>query len=130
MLYRAAADAVLLAHFAFVLFVVLGGLLVLRWPRLAWLHVPAVAWAAFVELSGQVCPLTPIEVALRVGAGGAGYSGDFLERYIVAAIYPDGLTRGIQLMLGAAVLLINAAIYVVLVARSRRAGSAARHPRA
>jgi hypothetical protein len=124
MLYRAAADAVLAAHLAFVLFVVFGGVLVLRWPKLAWLHVPAVAWAAFVELSGRICPLTPIEVALRIGAGGAGYSGDFLERYIVAAIYPDGLTREIQQILGAAVLLINAAVYLIVINRLRRGRSA------
>jgi hypothetical protein len=124
MLYRAAADIVLAAHLAFVLFVVLGGLLVLRWPKLAWLHLPAVAWAAFVELSGRICPLTPIEVALRIGAGGAGYSGDFLERYIVVAIYPDGLTREIQQILGAAVLLINAAIYLIVINRLRRVRSA------
>jgi hypothetical protein len=124
MLYRAAADAVLAAHLAFVLFVVFGGVLVLRWPKLAWLHVPAVAWAAFVELSGRICPLTPIEVALRIGAGGAGYSGDFLERYIVAAIYPDGLTREIQQILGAAVLLINAAVYLIVINRLRRVRSA------
>jgi hypothetical protein len=124
MLYRAAADIVLAAHLAFVLFVVLGGFLVLRWPKLAWLHLPAVAWAAFVELSGRICPLTPIEVALRIGAGGAGYSGDFLERYIVVAIYPDGLTREIQQILGAAVLLINAAIYLIVINRLRRVRSA------
>ena len=124
MLYRAAADAVLAAHLAFVLFVVFGGVLVLRWPKLAWLHVPAVAWAAFVELSGRICPLTPIEVALRIGAGGAGYSGDFLERYIVAAIYPDGLTREIQQILGATVLLINAAVYLIVINRLRRVRSA------
>jgi hypothetical protein len=129
MFYRAAADAVLAAHLAFVLFVVFGGLLVLRRPKLAWLHLPAVAWAAFVELSGWICPLTPIEVALRVGAGGAGYSGDFLERYIVAAIYPDGLTREIQQVLGAAVLLINAAVYLIVINRLRRARSAGLRPR-
>ncbi len=129
MFYRAAADTVLAAHLAFVLFVVFGGLLVLRRPKLAWLHLPAVAWAAFVELSGRICPLTPIEVALRVGAGGAGYSGDFLERYIVAAIYPDGLTREIQQVLGAAVLLINAAVYLIVINRLRRARSAGLRPR-
>jgi hypothetical protein len=124
MFYRAVADAVLIAHFAFVLFVVLGGLLVLRWPKLAWLHVPAVAWAAFVEFSGWICPLTPLEISLRRGTGEAGYAGDFIEHYIVAAIYPQGLTREIQQMLGAAVLLLNAAIYIAVVLRSRRAKAA------
>ena len=112
--YRLAADAVLAAHLAFVLFVVCGGLLVLRTPRLAWLHLPAVAWAAFVELSGSICPLTPLEVALRRGAGEAGYGGDFVEHYLVALIYPAGLTRELQMAIGVAVLLINVFVYFVL----------------
>jgi len=114
MLYRLAADAVLAAHLAFVLFVVCGGLLVLRTPPLAWLHLPAVAWAAFVELSGSICPLTPLEVTLRRGAGEAGYGGDFVEHYLVALIYPAGLTRQLQMAIGAAVLLINLLVYFVL----------------
>jgi hypothetical protein len=112
--YRLAADAVLAAHLAFVLFVVFGGLLVLRTPRLAGLHRPAVAWAAFIELSGWICPLTPLEVALRRGAGEAGYGGDFVEHYLVALIYPAGLTRELQVSIGAAVLLINLVVYFVL----------------
>ncbi|MGH8315720.1 MAG: DUF2784 domain-containing protein [Steroidobacterales bacterium] len=112
--YRFAADAVLTAHLAFVLFVVCGGWLVLRRPRLAWLHIPAIAWAAFVEFSGWVCPLTPLEVALRQGAGEAGYGGDFVEHYLVALIYPEGLTRELQMLVGTAVLLLNLAIYGVL----------------
>jgi len=114
MLYRLAADAVLAAHLAFVLFVVCGGLLVLRTPRLAWLHLPAVAWAAFVELSGSICPLTPLEVTLRRGAGEAGYGGDFIEHYLAALIYPAGLTRELQMALGAAALLLNLIVYFVL----------------
>jgi len=114
MLYRLAADAVLAAHLAFVLFVVCGGLLVLRTPRLAWLHLPAVAWAAFVELSGSICPLTPLEVTLRRGAGEAGYGGDFIEHYLVSLIYPAGLTRELQMALGAAVLLLNLIVYFIL----------------
>ncbi|HEX3631237.1 MAG TPA: DUF2784 domain-containing protein [Casimicrobiaceae bacterium] len=112
--YRFAADAVLAVHLAFVLFVTCGGLLVLRIPRLAWLHLPAVAWAAFVELSGSICPLTPLELALRRGAGEAGYGGDFFEHYLVALIYPAGLTRELQMAIGAAVLLINLVVYFVL----------------
>jgi hypothetical protein len=114
MLYRLAADAVLAAHLAFVLFVVCGGLLVLRTPRLAWLHLPAVTWGAYVELSGSICPLTPLEVTLRRGAGEAGYGGDFIEHYLVSLIYPAGLTRELQMALGAAVLLINLIVYVIL----------------
>jgi hypothetical protein len=112
--YRFAADLVLAVHLAFVLFVVCGGLLVLRRPGLAWLHLPAVAWAAFVEFSGWICPLTPLEVALRRGAGEAGYGGDFIEHYLVALIYPAGLTRDLQMLIGAAVLLLNVGIYIAL----------------
>jgi len=114
MLYRLAADAVLAAHLAFVLFVVCGGLLVLRTPRLAWLHLPAVAWGAYVELSGSICPLTPLEVTLRRDAGEAGYGGDFIEHYLVSLIYPAGLTRELQMALGAAVLLLNLIVYFIL----------------
>ena len=122
MTYRAAADAVLIAHFAFVLFVVFGGLLVLRWPKLAWIHLPAVAWAAFAEFSGSICPLTPLEIALRRGAGDAGYGGDFIEHYVVSLLYPDGLTREMQIVLGAIVVALNVMFYVAA-ARRRRAPS-------
>lgn len=111
---RLAADAVLAAHLAFVLFVVFGGLLALRRPRVAWLHLPAVAWAALIEFSGWICPLTPLEVTLRHGAGEAGYGGDFVEHYLVALIYPAGLTRELQVSIGAGVLLINLVVYFVL----------------
>jgi hypothetical protein len=119
MLYRVAADGVLVLHFAFVLFVVLGGFLVLRWRQVAWLHVPAALWGALVEFAGWICPLTPLEVALRRAAGDAGYSGDFIEHYLVAALYPDGLTREVQFALGAAVVVLNAAIYAVVWRRAR-----------
>jgi hypothetical protein len=114
MLYRLAADAVLAAHLAFVLFVACGGLLVLRTPRLAWLHLPAVAWGAYVELSGSICPLTPLEVTLRRDAGEAGYGGDFIGHYLAALIYPPGLTRELQMALGAAALLLNLIVYFIL----------------
>jgi hypothetical protein len=117
--YRFAADAVLAAHLAFVLFVVCGGLLVLRRPGWAWVHIPAVVWAAFVEFSGWICPLTPLEVAFRRSAGEAGYGGDFVEHYLLALIYPSGLTRERQMLIGAAVLLVNVAVYWVLWRRRR-----------
>jgi hypothetical protein len=118
MFERIAADAVLALHLAFVLFVLLGGLLVLRAPGFAWVHLPALAWGAFIEFTGGICPLTPLEVALRQAAGDAGYAGDFLEHYIVAILYPDGLTRDLQVLFGAAVLLVNVAIYAAVLRRS------------
>ena len=119
MLARIGADAVLVVHLAFVLFVVLGGLLVLRWPRLAWVHLPAVAWAALVELNGWICPLTPLESALRERAGEAGYRGDFVQHYLLALIYPEALTREMQITFGVLVALINAAVYIALARRTR-----------
>ena len=118
MLDRIAADAVLVLHFAFVVFVVLGGALVLRWPKLAWIHLPAVVWAALVEVNGWICPLTPLEVSFRKAAGETGYAGDFLEHYLVALLYPEGLTREMQIVLGIAVVAINVAIYAVVARRT------------
>jgi Protein of Unknown function (DUF2784) len=111
------ADAVLVLHLGFILFVMLGGLLVLRWPRIAWLHVPAVLWGIYVELSGRLCPLTPLENSLREAAGQAGYSGGFIEHYVTAVIYPDGLSRTIQMGLAAIVILVNGSVYGLLVRR-------------
>ncbi|TKS58596.1 MAG: hypothetical protein EWM72_02892 [Nitrospira sp.] len=111
MLYSLLADLVLLLHLAYVLFVLFGGLLVLKWRRAAWLHLPAVAWGAFVEFSGWICPLTPLENWLRARGGGQGYEGDFLEYYLLALLYPDGLTRATQTVLGAIVISLNLAVY-------------------
>jgi hypothetical protein len=107
------ADVVLLIHFAFVLFVVLGGLLALRWPRVAYVHIPVALYGATIEFLGFVCPLTPLEIWLRRRGGEAGYRGGFVEHYIVSALYPTGLTREIQLGLGVAVLLVNAIVYLI-----------------
>ncbi|HEX6053803.1 MAG TPA: DUF2784 domain-containing protein [Gemmatimonadaceae bacterium] len=111
MLYGAFADIVLAVHFAFVLFVVFGGVLVLRWPRLAGAHIPVALYGALIEFVGFICPLTPLEVWLRRLGGEAGYEGGFIERYITAALYPTGLTREIQLALGLGVLVLNAIVY-------------------
>ncbi|GAA4402882.1 DUF2784 family protein [Quisquiliibacterium transsilvanicum] len=105
------ADLVLGLHAAFVVFVVAGGLLVLRRPRLAWLHLPAAAWGVAIEFGGWICPLTPLENRLRAAAGEAGYAGDFLGHWLQLLLYPPGLTRGMQIALGAGVLLVNAAVY-------------------
>lgn len=114
------ADALVLVHFAFVLFVVLGGLLVLRWPRLIWLHVPAAIWGVLVEFTGWICPLTPLENHLRTTAGEQRYQGDFIAHYILPALYPEGLTRSDQLVLGSIALAVNAAIYALVFSRHRR----------
>lgn len=120
MWYRGAADLVLVVHLAFVLFVVLGGLLVLRRPRLAWVHVPVALYGALIEFVGFICPLTPLEVWLRRQGGEAGYAGGFVEHYIMAALYPTGLTREVQVALGVFVLALNGVIYGVLLRRRRR----------
>lgn len=116
----ALADVVVVFHLAFVLFVVFGGLLALKWPRVAWAHVPAAAWGVAVELFGWNCPLTPLENELRLRAGRAGYEGDFIGRYVLPVMYPDGLTRETQLVLGAAALILNAGIYSIVLRRRRR----------
>jgi len=105
------ATFVVLAHVAFVAFVVVGGLLVLRWRRLTFLHLAAVIWAVYVEWSGAICPLTPLENSLRSTAGLEAYAGDFVAVYILPLLYPDGLTRGAQLIIGTAVLALNGCIY-------------------
>lgn len=109
------ADLVVVAHFLFVVFVVFGGLLVLRWPKLAYVHLPVAAYGVLIEFVGWVCPLTPLEKRLRESAGQQGYEGGFVEHYILPVLYPSGLTRGVQLVLGALVILINLTIYAVIV---------------
>ena len=109
--FRLLADGVVLFHFGFVLFVVLGGFLALRWPAVRWVHLPAAAWGAWIELSGGICPLTPLEQALRRRAGEPVYAGDFVGQYILPVLYPLGLTRQIQIVLGAVVVGVNLAVY-------------------
>jgi uncharacterized protein DUF2784 len=118
--YNAAADAVVALHFGFVVFVVFGGLLVLRWPALAWAHLPAALWGVVIEFGGWICPLTPLETDLRRRTGSAAYQGDFVAHYISPVLYPAGLTRTWQLALGVAALAINASIYALVLARRRR----------
>jgi hypothetical protein len=113
------ADLVVVIHFSFVLFVILGGLLVLRWPRLAYLHLPAATWGVLIEFAGWVCPLTPLEQSLRLKAGEQGYSGSFIEHYVLPLLYPSALTRTIQVALGIIVIAVNLGIYGYLI-RSRR----------
>jgi hypothetical protein len=114
---RILADLLVLVHLGFVLFVVAGGALVLRWPRLAFAHVPAAVWGAWIELSGGICPLTPWEKSLRERAGQAVYAGDFIGHYVLPVLYPVDLSRDVQIWLGLGVLLTNLALYTVVVRR-------------
>ncbi|SOZ58496.1 conserved hypothetical protein; putative membrane protein [Cupriavidus taiwanensis] len=114
------ADLVVIAHALFIVFVVAGGLLVLRWPRAAWVHLPAAVWGVLIEWAGWICPLTPLENMLRRAAGQAGYSGGFVERYLLPLIYPAGLTPAVQLWLGLVVLVVNVAIYALWWRQRRR----------
>jgi hypothetical protein len=120
MMYRILADLVVGVHALFVAFVVIGGLLALRWPWVAALHLPAAVWGALIEFQGWICPLTPLEKSLRAAAGEAGYRGGFIEHYLLPALYPAGLTRGVQLALGSAVIAVNLVVYGVVLVRATR----------
>lgn len=111
MLYSAVANSLIIVHFLFVLFVILGGLLLFWWPRLAFVHLPSAAWGMMIELNHWICPLTPLEQSMRRAAGEEGYTGGFIDHYINPLIYPEGLTPEIQQILGISVLLLNAVIY-------------------
>jgi hypothetical protein len=125
MLPRLAADAVVVIHALFVVFVVLGWILVLKWPRLAWVHLPCAAWGALIEFAGWVCPLTPLENRLREAAGNGSYNAGFVEHYVFRFLYPEGLARSHQIVLGTLVVGINLAAYWWLIARRRTPGAAA-----
>jgi hypothetical protein len=121
------ADAVLVLHALFIAWVTLGAIAVARWPWLAWLHLPALGWGLWIEASGGLCPLTPLEVALRRAGGEQGYAGGFVEHYLGALVYPAGLTREAQWVLAAGLLTVNAGLYAwVLRRRARRAAGPAR----
>jgi hypothetical protein len=122
MIERIAADAVVALHLAFIVFVIAGGALVLRHPRWAALHLPAVAWVAWLELTGVLCPLTPLENALRAAAGERGYEGGFVDHYLLPIIYPAGLTASVQALLGVGVVVLNLAVYALAWRRRMRPG--------
>ena len=117
--YRVLADALLVLHLAFVAFALLGGLLAWRWRWMPWLHLPALAWGAIVEFSGWICPLTPLENALRRAGGAAGYDAGFIEHYLLPLLYPAALTRETQWLLGRGLLLVNVVVYLLLWTRRR-----------
>jgi hypothetical protein len=110
--YQLAASAIALLHLAFIIFVIAGGLAVLKWPKLMWIHLPAAAWGVLIEFFGWYCPLTTWENQLLRQAGRAGYDGGFVAHYIMPVIYPAGLTRGHEIMIGLIVLAVNLVIYV------------------
>ncbi len=118
MLYRYAADIVAVFHFGFILFVVGGGFLIAKWPKLLWFHIPCAIWGALIEFAGLYCPLTPLENYFRQRAGVKGIAGGFIEEYLLPVIYPEGMTDRVQLILGFGVVLINALIYGYLFFRS------------
>jgi hypothetical protein len=120
MAFAVLAFVTVLVHLAFILFVIFGGFLVARRPRLAPLHLGCAAWGAYVALANRICPLTPLENWFRQRGGEAGYRGDFLEHYLLAVIYPAGLTASTQKALGVAVIVLNAGVYAWMVRTRRR----------
>lgn len=123
-MYHLLADIVVVIHLAFIIFVIAGGLLLFRRPRLAWLHLPAAVWGALVEIMGWSCPLTPLENRFRELGGGTSYEGDFIAHYLLSIIYPENLTATTQLMLGVIVIAVNGVIYMRVI-RARKQGSKA-----
>ncbi len=121
-LYSFLADAIVLLHLLFIVFVVSGGFLALKWRQLVYVHLPAVVWGVYIEFTGKICPLTPLENRYRLLSGELGYEGGFIERYLIPVIYPVNLTRDIQIALGFTALLINVGAYAWLVYRWRKRG--------
>lgn len=119
-MYQFLSDFVLLVHFAFIVFVLAGGFLLLRWPRLVWLHFLAIVWGVFTEVTGWICPLTPLENHFRVLAGGNAYHTGFIERYLLPLVYPAGLTPAIQMTLAAVVIVFNIVVYSWIVLERKR----------
>jgi hypothetical protein len=123
MVYRILADMVVGVHALFVVFVVAGGLLALRWPWAAAAHLPAAVWGTLIEFRGWICPLTPLEKSLRASAGQAGYEGGFIDHYLLPVLYPSGLTQSVQLVLGSLVIAVNVVVYGLLLRRRARGGA-------
>jgi len=116
MFYRLLADSIVLVHFVFAVFAVFGGILIFRWRKVVWIHIPCALWAALVETAGWFCPLTPLENTLRIRSGAVGYDGGFVEHYILPLLYPVDLTRKHQIVLGILVILVNLSLYGALIA--------------
>jgi hypothetical protein len=118
MVYRLLSDFIVIAHFLYILFVITGALIALRWKKIIWLHIPAVIWGATVEYTGWICPLTPWETRFRMLAGEEVYHGDFIGNYILPVIYPEEVTRNIQIVLGTIVIIVNIMLYGIIINRS------------
>ena len=118
--YGIFTDIVVLIHLTFVFFAVLGAVLIIWWRWIIWLHLPAFLWAIWIEFTGGICPLTPLENWVRIQAGQGGYEGDFVATYLLPVLYPAGLTCNVQFMLGMMVIVINVAIYGSIVYKRSR----------
>lgn len=118
MILKIVADAIVLVHLMFIIFVVTGGLFVLKWPKTAWLHIPAAIWGALIDCAGWVCPLTYVENSLRFAGGKTAYPSEFINHYVLPVIYPAGLTRNIQFVMGCIVIVLNVLIYGVLIVKT------------
>ena len=119
MIYSFLADLLVLFHLVFILYVIAGALLIFKWPKTLWLHLPACFWGMTVEFTGWICPLTPWEIRLRRLAGEEGYTGSFIEHYLIPIIYPSGLTREVQMVLGGTVLIVNLSLYTLILIKRR-----------
>ena len=126
MIYRVLADIMVVVHLAFIGFVFLGGLLAWRWPKLIWAHLPCALWGMLVEFTGWICPLTPLESTWRIRGGSEGYDESFVEHYLLPVVYPPGLTRGAQIVIGSVVVAVNLVAYAMLIRRRRSRRSAAK----
>ena len=119
MIYSFLADLLVVFHLVFILYVIAGALLIFKWPKTLWLHLPSCFWGMTVEFTGWICPLTPWEFQLRRLAGEEGYTGSFIEHYLIPIIYPSGLTREVQMVLGGTVLIVNLSLYTLILIKRR-----------
>ena len=120
MIYSFLADLLVVFHLVFILYVIAGALLITKWAKTLWLHLPSCFWGMTVEFTGWLCPLTPWEIRLRRLAGEEGYTGSFIEQYLNPIIYPSGLTREVQMVLGGTVLIVNLSLYTLILIKRRK----------
>ena len=128
MVYSILSQLIVLLHFAFILFVIFGAFLVLRWHKIAWIHIPFALWGMGVEYFNIICPLTPWENHFRQLAGSTVYESGFIEHYIIPLMYPEVLSRNLQFILGSIVLIINGLIYGIVICRALKKQKADKNP--